>query len=144
VTTSQSTPRVDVLDFLRAYDAASDSDDADALRPFFAETFMNLSPGHAIAVSREALLGSLAGRRKMFSAIHATGLSLTTATERVIDEHHTWVETTWEARFDASAPAGRELTLSSGFLLQRSEGAWRITVYLNHQDVAAALAALQD
>ncbi|MGB8381550.1 MAG: hypothetical protein WCG47_09910 [Dermatophilaceae bacterium] len=134
--------RQDIRAFLDAFERASDPVDPDALRPLFAETFMNLAPGAASALDREAFLGALGARRVMFDAIDATSMELADAWETPLDDAHSWLETRWTVNFSERAPADRQLTLASAFLLQRHEGAWRVTVYLNHQDLPAVIRSL--
>ncbi len=76
----------------------------------------------------------------MFASIGARGMALTDATETPLDDLHTLVRTTWTVEFE-DPRADRPLTMSSSFLLRQEPDGWRIAVYLNHQDVAAVIAA---
>ena len=51
-----------------------------------------------------------------------------------LDDLHTLVRTSWLLRMRGQ-PAGDPLLLHSTFILRKDEGAWRIVLYLNHQDM---------
>lgn len=73
----------------------------------------------------------------MFRSVGAVRTDLTALTEQPLDESHCLVSTTWSARDED----GRDvLTLSSSYLLRRTERGWRIAVYLNHADIGGVIA----
>jgi hypothetical protein len=148
----QSEVRPDVRSFFERYQQATDSLDSAAVAESFQDFFLNLDPGSATPVSRDALIKALPGRGQLFASIGATGADLATIAESPLDEQHTLVTTTWTVRFGAAAgpgaPSGsgaavqaaRPLTLRSTFLLRREAGGpWRIVVYLNHQDIVGMI-----
>jgi hypothetical protein len=138
--------RPDVRSFFERYQQATDSLDSAGLAESFQDFFLNLDPGSATPVSRDALIKALPGRGQLFAAIGATGADLATIAESPLDDQHTLVKTTWTVRFgaaagpDAAAQAPEPLTLLSTFLLRRDPGGpWRIVVYLNHQDIVGMI-----
>lgn len=133
--------RPEIQEFFDRYDAAGRDPQAGNVLEFFCDTFLNLDPAGAAAVLREALLAALPARRQLFASIGADGLDLVSVREQPLDERHTLASTVWRARFTSDAADRSPLELSSDFLLRRDDGAWRIAVYLNHNDVAAVFAA---
>ena len=51
-----------------------------------------------------------------------------------LDDLHTLVRTSWNLRMHQQPPSG-PLRLRSTFILRKDNGAWRIVLYLNHQDM---------
>ncbi len=133
--------RPEIQKFFDRYDAASRDPEFTNILDFFRDTFLNLDPGSAAAVPREALLAALPARRQLFASIGVEGLDLVDVREQPLDERHTIVSTVWRARFTPDVADTSPLELSSDFLLRRENGAWQIAVYLNHSDLAAVFAA---
>jgi hypothetical protein len=126
--------RPDVRDFFRRYQSAGDGLDSEALASLFSGVFMSLDTNSATAVSPQALLAALPRRKQLFEAIGSDGLELTDISEMPLDDRHTLVRTSWRLRMRNQAPRD-PLFLLSTFILRREDGAWRIVLYLNHQDL---------
>ena len=101
----------------------------------FSSVFLSLDPKSAAAVSPHALLAVLPRRRQLFQAIGCDGLVLADISETPLDDLHTLVRTSWRLLMHDQAPRDPIFLLST-FILRMEEGAWRIVVYLNHQDLA--------
>ena len=126
--------RPDVRDFFQRYQSAGKGPDSEALASFFADVFMSLDPNSAAAVSPQALLAALPRRRQLFESIGSDGLELADISEMPVDDLHTLVRTSWRLRMRNQAPRDPIFLLST-FILRREDGAWRIVLYLNHQDL---------
>jgi len=126
--------RPDVRDFFRRYHSAGEDLNSEALASMFCGVFMSLDASSAAAVSPQALLAALPRRRQLFEAIGSDGLELADISEMPLDEVHTLVRTSWRLRMRDQAP-GDPICLLSTFILRREAGAWRIVLYLNHQDM---------
>ena len=61
--------------------------------------------------------------------------------EMCIRDRHTLVRTSWRLLMHDQAPRDPIFLLST-FMLRMEEGAWRIVVYLNHQDLAKLFSEL--
>jgi hypothetical protein len=133
-----SSPRPDIQAFFATFAHAGDTLDIQALTTCFNDVFLNLDPASATSVSREALLAALPMRAKHFGSLGVDGMDLDTVAETPLDAIHTLARTTWSVRFSPAITA-RPLTVSSTFLLRLGDNGWRIVVYLNHQDVPAAI-----
>jgi hypothetical protein len=131
-------PRPDVQAFFETFDRAGSALDTPTLASCFNDVFLNLDPASATPVSREALLNALPMREKLFGSLGVDALELDTVTDTPLDAIHVLVRTTWSVRFTPGVTAA-PLTLSSTFLLRHADDGWRIVVYLNHQDVTAAI-----
>jgi len=71
----------------------------------------------------------------LFEAIGGDGMELADLSETPLDDRHTLVRTSWNLRMRNGT--GRDpISLRSTFILRRDDGAWRIVLYLNHQDMA--------
>jgi len=105
--------RPDVRDFFRRYHSAGEDLNSEALASMFCGVFMS---------------------RQLFEAIGSDGLELADISEMPLDEVHTLVRTSWRLRMRDQAP-GDPICLLSTFILRREAGAWRIVLYLNHQDM---------
>jgi hypothetical protein len=135
------TVRLDVRDFFQRYQSAGEQLDSEALASFFSGVFMSLDPNSATAVSPQALLAALPRRRQLFQAIGSDGLELADISEMPLDDLHTLVRTSWRLRMRSPAPRDPIFLLST-FILRREDGAWRIVLYLNHQDLSKLFSEL--
>jgi hypothetical protein len=100
----------------------------------FCPVFMTLDRSSAAAISPQALLAALPRRKQLFEAIGSDGLELADISELPLDDLHTLVRTSWNLRMRLE-PAGDPVCLRSTFILRQDDGAWRIVLYLNHQDM---------
>jgi len=135
------TVRPDVHDFFQRYQSAGEQLDSEALAGFFSGVFLSLDPNSATAVSPQALLAALPRRRQLFQAIGSDGLELADISEMPLDDLHTLVRTSWRLRMRSQAPRDPIFLLST-FILRREDGAWRIVLYLNHQDLSKLFSEL--
>ena len=126
--------RPDILAFLQRYDRAAHDLDTDALISSFGDVFLSLDASSAVAVSPQALLAALPRRRQLFEAIGSDGLELADISEMPLDDRHTLVRTSWRLRMRGQAPRD-PMFLHSTFILRKDDLAWRIVLYLNHQDM---------
>jgi len=133
--------RPDVRDFFQRYQSAGEQLDTEALASFFSGVFMSLDANSATAVSPQALLAALPRRRQLFQAIGSDGLELTDISEMPLDDLHTLVRTSWRLRMRNQASRDPIFLLST-FILRREDGAWRIVLYLNHQDLSKLFSEL--
>ncbi len=126
--------RPDVRAFLQRYDRAAHDLDTDALISSFGDVFLSLDASSAVAVSPQALLAALPRRKQLFEAIGCDGLALADISEMPLDDRHTLVRTSWRLRM--RDPGLRDpMSLHSTFILRKDDRAWRIVLYLNHQDM---------
>ena len=127
--------RPEVYDFFRRYERAGKDPEGEPLTSFFGAEFLTLDSSSAATMDPHALLAVLPRRRQLFEAIGSDGLELADISELPLDDLHTLVRTTWNLRM-RNAPAGDPVRLRSTFILRKDDGAWRIVLYLNHQDMA--------
>jgi len=126
--------RPDVRAFFRRYERAAEDINRDELTALFADVFMSLDASSMHALSPQALLAALPRRRQLFEAIGSDGMELAELSETPLDDRHTLVRTSWNLRMRNGT--GRDpISLRSTFILRRDDGAWRIVLYLNHQDM---------
>jgi len=135
------TVRPDVHDFFQRYQSAGEQLNSEALASFFSDVFMSLDANSATAVSPQALLAALPRRRQLFQAIGSDGLELADISEMPLDDLHTLVRTSWRLRMRNQASRDPIFLLST-FILRREDGAWRIVLYLNHQDLSKLFSEL--
>ena len=133
--------RADVRAFFQRYERAGADLDSAALMNMFSDVFMSLDASTMAAVSPQALLAALPRRKQLFEAIGSDGLELADITELPLDDLHTLVRTSWRLQLRNQA-ACDPFRLLSTFLLRKDDGAWRIVVYLNHQDMSQVFAGL--
>jgi hypothetical protein len=126
--------RPDVRAFFRRYERAAEDLDTQALASMFCAVFLSMDASSAAAVSPEALLAALPRRKQLFEAIGSDGLELADISETPLDELHTLVRTSWHLRL-RNQPPRDPVCLRSTFILRKDDEAWRIVVYLNHQDM---------
>lgn len=126
--------RPDVRAFFRRYERAAEDLDTQALTSMFGAVFMSLDACSAAAVSPQALLAALPRRKQLFEAIGSDGLELADISETPLDDRHTLVRTSWNLRM-RQGPARDPVCLRSTFILRKDGRAWRIVLYLNHQDM---------
>jgi len=126
--------RPDVRAFFERYDRASHDFDSEALTSSFCDVFMSLDASSAVALSPQALLVALPRRKQLFEAIGSDGLELVDISEMPLDDLHTLVRTSWNVRMNEEPPGG-PICLRSTFVLRWDDEAWRIVLYLNHQDM---------
>jgi hypothetical protein len=126
--------RPDVRAFFRRYERAAEDLDGEALTSMFCAEFMTLDASSAAVVSPQALLAVLPRRKQLFEAIGSDGLELADLIEMPLDDLHTLVRTSWNLRM-RNEPPRDPVCLHSTFILRKDDGAWRIVLYLNHQDM---------
>lgn len=136
MTSSQVRPEVQA--FLQQFSGAGSHTDPDAQLQCWADSFLSLDPNRATPVTRAQMLAALPQRRAMFARIGATASELIDAREMPLDDRHIVVRTSWRWDLADTPDAADPLVLHSTFLLRRETTGW-IVVYLNHQDVAAAI-----
>ena len=126
--------RPDVRAFFQRYDRASHDFDSEALTSSFCDVFLSMDASSAVALSPQALLAALPRRKQLFEGIGSDGLELADISEIPLDDLHTLVRTSWNLRM-RQEPSRGPVCLRSTFILRKEDGAWRIAVYLNHQDM---------
>jgi hypothetical protein len=126
--------RPDVRAFFRRYERAAEDLDGQVLKSLFCDVFMSLDASSAAALSPQALLAALPRRKQLFEAIGSDGLELADISELPLDDLHTLVRTSWNLRMRNQRP-GDPVCLRSTFILRKDDRAWRIALYLNHQDM---------
>jgi len=134
----QSPLRPEVREFFERYERAGRELDPEAVTSSFADTFLSLDATSAHALTPDALISTLPRRKVLFERIGCDGMELGHIEETPLDDDHTLVRTSWTLRMRGDSPRP-PITLSSTFLLRREEGAWRILLYLNHQDMGKLL-----
>jgi hypothetical protein len=127
--------RPDVRAFFGRYERAAEDLDAEALASMFWPVFMSLDASSAAALSPQALLAALPRRKQLFEAVGSDGLELADISEMPLDDLHTLVRTSWNLRMRNQLPRD-PVRLRSTFLLRKDDRAWRIVLYLNHQDMS--------
>ncbi|MBV9417086.1 MAG: DUF4440 domain-containing protein [Solirubrobacterales bacterium] len=131
----RSTVRPDVRDFFECYERAAREPNPEALTSAFAPNFLSLDSRSATTLTPQTLLAALPRRRKLFESIGSDGLQLDEIEETPLDDYHTLVRTSWRVCV-RDAPSKPPMILRSTFVLRNQGGAWRIVLYLNHQDMA--------
>ena len=126
--------RPDVRAFFRRYERAAEDLDSEALTNCFCPVFMSLDASSATTLSPQALLAALPRRKQLFEAIGSDGLELADISELPLDDLHTLVRTSWNLRMRTEPPRD-PVCLHSTFILRKDDRAWRIVLYLNHQDM---------
>jgi hypothetical protein len=126
--------RPDVRAFFRRYERAAADLDSEVLTSCFCALFMTLDASSGAAVSPQALLAALPRHKQLFEAIGSDGLELADISELPLDDLHTLVRTSWRLRMRDERP-GDPVCLRSTFILRKDDRAWRIVLYLNHQDM---------
>ena len=127
--------RPDVRVFFQRYERASEDLDSEALASCFCAVFMSLDASSATTLSPQALLAALPRRKQLFESIGGDGLELADISELPLDDLHTLVRTSWNLRM-RNQPRGGPVCLRSTFILRKDDRAWRIVLYLNHQDMS--------
>lgn len=133
--------RPDIRAFFQCYDRAAHDLDSEALTSLFCDVFLSMDASSAVALSPQALLAALPRRKQLFEAIGSDGLELADISEMPLDDLHTLVRTSWNLRMHEEPPRG-PICLRSTFILRKDDGAWRIVLYLNHQDMNALFTEL--
>jgi hypothetical protein len=129
-----TTIRPDVRAFFRRYERAAEDLDSEALTSLFCAVFLSLDASSATTLSPQALLAALPRRKQLFEAIGSDGMELADISELPLDDLHTLVRTSWNLRM-RNQPPRDPVCLRSTFILRKDDGAWRIALYLNHQDM---------
>ncbi|WP_019926070.1 hypothetical protein [Nocardia sp. BMG111209] len=127
----------DLAAFLTAFESSSATPESDQGEQF-AEQFVTADPNRAIVVTREALVGSLPMRRRLFESAGLGHAVCVASAQLDLDEHHALVTTDWDTPRAGAEP----IRLESTYLIRRDDEGPRILVYLNHRDIVAVLGAL--
>jgi hypothetical protein len=126
--------RPDVRAFFRRYERAAEDLDSEALTSCFWAVFISLDACSVTTLSPQALLAGTPRRKQLFEAIGSDGLELADISELPLDDLHTLVRTSWNLRM-RNQPPRDPVCLRSTFILRKDDQAWRIVLYLNHQDM---------
>jgi hypothetical protein len=129
-------PEVDA--FFAEFERAGNVLDLKSIEAQYAPFFLSADPNGTQPVPRDAFLAALPKRREMFASVGGTVSHLTGIRETQLDADYVLVDTDWVMSVGAG---GEDIDLSSMFILRNDGGDLRIVLYLNHQDVAALIAA---
>lgn len=125
----------DLTAFLDEFDRISTGASTD-LAAVFCSPFLAMDRASMHALTPEQLAKVLPARRAMFEAAGVVAVRRGAASETPIDAEHRMLRVEWQAE-RAGRPA---VTLASTFVIRTIDGAPRIAVYINHNDVHALLA----
>jgi ketosteroid isomerase-like protein len=130
----QPTVRQEIREVLESFERAGRDVEPEAVTRAYADNFLSLDASSAHVLTPRALISVLPRRKALFESIGADGMELGHIAETPLDDNHTLVRTSWTLRTRPDSPR-KAITLHSTFLLRLERGAWRIVVYLNHQDM---------
>jgi hypothetical protein len=131
----------DIHELFTRFERASADLDTASLEQVFAEQFLNCDPNGAAPVSREALFQALPMRERLFASAGLGAARLVRLSADELDEHYVLARTAWALRDQSGDDA---LRLEATFLVRRTDAGPRIVLYLNHLDVARAVASRRD
>ena len=124
--------------FFEEFERAGNVLDLKSIEAQYAPFFLSADPNGTQPVPRDAFLAALPKRREMFASVGGTVSHLTGIRETRLDANYVLVDTDWVM---SVGTGGEDIDLSSMFMLRNEGGDLRIVLYLNHQDVAALIAA---
>ena len=132
-----TSPTAEVRAFFDEFERNSAELAIDRIAAQFADTFMNADPQGVMPVPKAAFIATLPQREKMFQAAGIRRIRLAAVRETVLDPMYILASTDWIAE----SIDGAEIPLASSFILRRQASSFVVVFYLNHQDIAAVLAA---
>jgi hypothetical protein len=128
----------DVEAFFAEFERAGNVLDLTSIEAQYAPFFLSADPNGTQPVPRDAFLAALPKRREMFASVGGTVSHLTGIRETRLDANYVLVDTDWVMSVGSG---GKDIDLSSTFILRKEGNELRIVLYLNHQDVAVLIAS---
>ena len=113
--------------------------DAEKLGRLYAPVFLAAGANGAQAVRSADLVLAIPKRRQMLEAVGCRPAVLVSFEETKLDDRYSMARVRWRWRVERSATAPLEITLDSTLILQRGDDGFQIVVYMNHEDIFAAL-----
>ena len=123
--------------FLRHYEDAITRSDASAIAAQYADVFMFADPHGVRHVRKEDFLKAIPRRKEWFTSVGLSQSKLISADERILDSKYSLVKTVWKMTFDESSGVGKDIETSATYVLEWTDGAARIVLQIDHQDLAA-------
>jgi len=115
------------------------SADADALAAMYAATFIMAGPSGAQMVPSSALLGAIPKRKQLIDSAGHRQTTLVGFEEQTLTDRYSLVRAEWRWEFEPMQGPPVDLTLPATFIVDRGGEQPRIILYMNQQDIAAAL-----
>ena len=127
--------------FFEEYARESNSDDVAAIVSRFADPFLSAGPSGTQCVRAADFAAALPKRKELFNRLGARPASLMSIEERALDTRYVLAKTRWRIEFVREDLPKTELLLDSTFLVDTGIDAFRIAMYMPHQDVMQVLKA---
>jgi hypothetical protein len=121
--------------FFELYSRESNGNDIAALVSHFADPFLSTGPQGTQCVRASEFAAALPKRKELFARLGARPASLVDLKETPLDERYVLAKTRWSLEFVREDLARTELLLDSTFLVDTGTDAFRIVMYMPHQDI---------
>ena len=125
--------------FLRDYARHTDEGNVPELIACFAETFVAGGPQGAKAVRASDFALALPKRYQLFAQMGCRRTELIGVEEHRLDARYVSARTRWRLTFERAGQEALPLEVESTYLVDAGEDAFRILVYLAHDDIMEML-----
>ena len=125
--------------FFEAFQRDSNSDDIPSMVSNFAETFLVAGPQGAQCVRSTDFAAVLPKRKQLFTRLGCRPAALVALQQTPLDARYVIAKTTWRFDFDRGNAAMEEVFVDSTYLLDTGASAFKIVLYLSHQDIMQIL-----
>jgi len=125
--------------FFELYENNANGGDIAALSAQFADGFLAAGPQGAKAVRASDFAPALLKRKQLFESLGCKSAALLSLQPTALDDRYTLARTQWRMNFEPPQGSPQEVLADSTFLVDTSGDAFKILVYLAHQDIAAIL-----
>lgn len=133
-----------VKEFLARFERANASSDLTTIASLYADTFMFAGPKGAQAVKKDDFLKVLPKMKAHFAQMGLIETRLHSVETTRLDSKYILAKTNWKISVRNSKGGTNNLNALATYILERNDAAnLTIVVQIDHQDLAAAIAAQQ-
>lgn len=124
-----------VHEFLKQFEANSNSPDVAATVVQFADVFLAAGPDGATSIRASDFSNAIRKRKELFSRAGCRRTTLTSSRAEQLDARYTLVRTDWQIEFAPSGDEASQIDVSSTVILDLAGDEPKAVFYLAHQDI---------
>ena len=132
-----------VREFFQQYERANATSDVTAIGGLYADNFMFCGPKSTQTVKKEDFVKVLPKMKAHFSAMGLSDSQLETVEASALDSKYVLAKVGWKMTLRTSQ-GNRRIDALATYVLARNEDALAIVVQIDHQDLAAVVAGLEE
>jgi hypothetical protein len=125
--------------FFQLFAQQSSNNDFCSQASLFADSFLSASPQGTLCVRGSDFASTLPKRKQLFERLGCRPATLVSLQETPLDARYVLAKTSWRLEFACGEADTKEVFVDSTFLVDTGEKAFKIVLYLTHQDIMQVL-----